>query len=86
MMLNEELVFDLTAYIIIKRRKGEVIGNPIDEFNTWSSKNHLRIDNYQVALWCADYIQDLAEMPMRELELAYEIDEKRMHCKKNGLA
>lgn len=86
MMMSEELVFDLTAYIFIKRRKGEEIGNVMNEFNAWVTKSHIRIDDYKVALWCADYIQDLANMPMRELELAYEIDEKRINMKKNGLA
>lgn len=84
-VMDEKMVFDLTAYILFKRRKGEVLRNAPDEFNTWTTKNNIRIDNYQTALWCIDYIRDLEKLPMRELELAYEVDERRINNKKNGI-
>lgn len=70
---------DIMIFVIRERKKNEtrfqtVAQSPRTIFNLWVNTRGIAISSAELALWCVNYLRELASMPLRRLEKAAEID------------
>lgn len=70
---------DVLIYIIRQRQQNEaqfqlLAQSPRMLYNRWASSRGTAIENAELALWCLNYMQELANMPVQRLIKAAKID------------
>ena len=79
-MLDNIKIYNLTQYITENKATKDVFAL----FNEWTTKNKVRIQNYEEAMWILDHIRTLQHMDVTIIKEAQILDKKQIETARIG--
>ena len=79
-MIDTVKIYNLTQYIIENKTTKDVFAL----FNEWTTKNRVRIENYEEALWILNHIRTLQHMDITIIKEAQILDKKQIEIERIG--
>ena len=79
-MIDTVKIYNLTQYIIENKTTKDVFAL----FNEWTTKNRVRIENYEEAMWILNHIRTLQHMDITIIKEAQILDKKQIEIERIG--
>ena len=79
-MIDTVKIYNLTQYIIENKTTKDVFAL----FNEWTTKNRVRVENYEEAMWILNHIRTLQHMDITIIKEAQILDKKQIEIERIG--
>ena len=70
-MMTKKNIYSLTEFVVHHKKENT---DPYWLFNSWSKTSHIRVDDYEEAVWAIQHIKMILQMDDESLKEARDID------------